>query len=241
MSINLKKLKAAFGGRDQFWSPENNPTLELAYDVALDFPDANYRVEHEKSNFRGVYAHPDLTVLLRCLVPHMLEMCEMSPPLIGGQIKEFDIPLDERIKAYRDGFKLIGYSNYYLGGIAFGGDEQFAGVTLFGGKTLGNKKVFNLTTPFYMFETPDGVESAYRYIGDLMDICNEINEECSLFVEQGKCTLMDGQQLNLFENTETKFLNLLQESTKIQIPFNEQSTKMDRGPVGFFKESIGKA
>lgn len=71
--------------------------------------------------------HPDFVEALLSLVPHMIEICDFK---------------DEEAWKYK------------VTGISMGGSDDTPGVVIIGQKEVLNKKVFNIVTPFVVFD-PD--------------------------------------------------------------------------------------
>ncbi|MCB0446398.1 MAG: hypothetical protein KDD03_02610 [Gelidibacter sp.] len=81
--------------------------------------------------------HPDFIKSLDAITEDMVLICELN---------------DESIWKYK------------VTGISIGGEDEYLGVVIIGQKEVLNKKVFNIITPFVMFEEE---HSDYENCGDL--------------------------------------------------------------------------
>lgn len=115
--------------------------------VAVDYIDS---YNNEYSVKLWINPHPDFVQALNGLTQHMIDICEIS----GDH--------DHRFK---------------VTGISLGGDAEFTGVVIIGQKEVLNKKVFNIVTPFVMFqEDKSDYEDAYGLNKDVGFLVRETIE-----------------------------------------------------------------
>ncbi len=111
--------------------------------------------------------HPDLIAAFDNLTAHLPLICELVDPVIFK-------PNDELIH--------IMLGSYMVTGFSIGGENEHEGVVLIGRKTLGNKKVINLVSPFTKWEDE---HSPYKYSSELSAAISRAENEVIAYL-QGK-------------------------------------------------------
>jgi hypothetical protein len=157
---------------------------EIEWTERIHFKEGNRSREMKLSG--GPEIHEDLQAALNRLIAHLILLCEL-----------YDLPKDVAIEEAEENYLEILrgiYQDIRVTGITWGGADEYQGVTLVGRKTLTNKKVLNLVTPFTFFEDPG--DQGYKYEYELRGLANQVEQEALLYLE-GK--IAPPTQLDLFE------------------------------------------
>lgn len=134
----------------------------------------------------GHVVHSDLRKVMDQLAIHIAgitEQAKVTRNTFGQDLVELGAP----------------FSNLKCTGFSIGGEDETAGVTLIGRRTLKSGKVLNLITPFEMFESDQ--ENSYRFGSELSGTIHTVIQEIHMYIE-GKYE--PSNQIDMFEDPATE-------------------------------------
>lgn len=170
--------------------------LEAEYEMTESIKNRKGEVEYKSITHHSIkskrYIHFDLAEAFKKLNPHLPLLCEIV--VLSKEQAEIMADSFEDGSVYQMGI----FKKYSCTGFSIGGNDEHEGITLIGRKSLRNKRVLNLVSPFQKFEAAEH-EEPYEYEYHLNIAMSRVVEEIKLFID-GKCAI--NPQLSMFEGEE---------------------------------------